>query len=549
MDINAANMAVVTFQENNHIAVVNLVSGKVVKDFPAGAVDLTAIDTIENDLIELNSSLTAVPREPDGVTWISASKFVTADEGDLFGGSRGFTVYNKSGRVKYTSGKALEHLVTRLGHYPEDRSENKGNEPENADYAVYGQRDNKDKAKGKKAHDKARSMLFVASERSSVIFVYEIDASGKRPVLQQVLPAGVGPEGVKAIPSRNLLVAASEEDAREDGIRSVINIYELSEGAPNYPTVVSADRNDGTPIPLAALSGLAVDPADGDTVYTIHDSFYRQSRIYAMDVGQQPAVITDEIVLKDGTLTVDLDPEGIAVSASGDGSFWVASEGAGSVDDPDRPVTSNNVLVHAAADGDIMATVSLPDSVNEKQRRFGFEGVTSVMEGDNEVLYVAFQRAWIGDPEPDNVADGGKVRIGRYNTGTGDWSFAYYPLDVRESPNEGWVGLSEITALGGDEFAVLERDNQAGPDARIKKVYKFSVTGVAFKADGEAFETVSKTLVDDLMDDLQAPNGLVLEKVEGMTVLPDGTTLVVNDNDGVDDSNGETQLLRIDGLF
>ena len=34
-----------------------------------------------------------------------------------------------------------------------------------------------------------------------------------------------------------------------------------------------------------------------------------------------------------------------------------------------------------------------------------------------------------------------------------------------------------------------------------------------------------------------------------MTVLPDGTTLVVNDNDGVDDSNGETQLLRIDWLF
>ena len=73
--------------------------------------------------------------------------------------------------------------------------------------------------------------------------------------------------------------------------------------------------------------------------------------------------------------------------------------------------------------------------------------------------------------------------------------------------------------------------------------------GVTFKQDGEAFETVTKTLVDDLMDDLQAPNGLVLEKVEGMTVLPDGTTLVVNDNDGVDDSNGETQLLRIDGLF
>jgi len=81
----------------------------------------------------------------------------------------------------------------------------------------------------------------------------------------------------------------------------------------------------------------------------------------------------------------------------------------------------------------------------------------------------------------DNADDGGKMRIGRYDTTSRYSTFACYPLDVRESPNGGWVGRSEITALGGDEFAVVERDNQA--------------------------------------------------------------------NDGVDDSNGETQLLRIDKLF
>ena len=31
----------------------------------------------------------------------------------------------------------------------------------------------------------------------------------------------------------------------------------------------------------------------------------------------------------------------------------------------------------------------------------------------------------------------------------------------------------------------------------------------------------------------------MLEKIEGLTVLRDGTTLIVNDNDGVDDSNGD----------
>jgi hypothetical protein len=512
----------------------------VVKDFPAGAVDLERVDTIENDLIELTGSLSAVPREPDGVTWISASTFVTADEGDLFGGSRGFTVYNKSGKVRYTSGNELEHIVTRLGHYPEGRSENKGNEPENADFAVYGDRE----------------LLFVASERSSIIFVYELDANGRNPVLQQVLPAGIGPEGVKAIPSRKLLVAASEEDSRGDGFRSVVNIYQLNQGTPGYPTVVSADRAGGTPIPWAALSGLAVDPADADTVYTIHDSFYRKSRVYTMDVSQSPAVIAAETVLMDsmgelaaidpgmvnGDQTVNLDPEGIAVRAGG--GFWVASEGAGTVGDPSRPFETFNLLIGTTADGDVDAVIKLPDSTNARQVRFGFEGIASTGGADSEVLYVAFQREWADDPDD-------QVRIGRYDVESGEWTFYYYPIETPLSANGGWVGLSELTYLGDDEFAVVERDNQAGADATIKRIYRFSIAGLTPLADPAAgtipaFPVVSKLLVDDLMDDLQAPNGLVLEKVEGMTVLPDGTILIVNDNDGVDDSNGETQLLRID---
>ena len=39
-------------------------------DFSAGSVNLTQIDTKENNLIELNSSLSNIPREPDGVSWI-----------------------------------------------------------------------------------------------------------------------------------------------------------------------------------------------------------------------------------------------------------------------------------------------------------------------------------------------------------------------------------------------------------------------------------------------------------------------------------------------
>ena len=535
VDINEDNIAVVTMQENNHIVLIDLATGSIVNHFTAGTVDLHQIDTKEEDpaLISLTDSLLGIPREPDGVSWISNELFATADEGDLFGGSRGFTVFDTDGNVVFSSGNTLEHEVVRLGHYPDGRSKNKGNEPENVEFADFGD----------------ERFLFVASERSSVIFVYKVKGRHHKLKFVQTLPAGVGPEGIKAIPDRNLLVAASENDSRDDKFRSVISIYQLQESRANYPTVISADRVDGTPIPWGALSGFAMHPRNDKKMYAVHDSFYQQSRIYVMNLRRKPAVITDEIVLKDGGETVNLDAEGIAVSASGNGTFWIASEGAGSVDDPGRPVSSLNLLVHAATDGNVIKTITLPDAVNAKQRRFGFEGVASVMENGKEILYVAFQRAWIGDPEPNNIDDGGKVRIGRYDTSNGEWTFAYYPLDVRQSPNGGWVGLSEITAVGNNRFVVIERDNQGNTDARIKRVYAFSVNEVVFKAEGEVFDTVSKTLVRDLLPDLLATGGMVLEKIESLAINRRGDMFFANDNDGVDDSNGETQLIRINGAF
>lgn len=60
-----------------------------------------------------------------------------ADEGDLFDGSRGFSIFDTHGNVVFSSGNTLEHEVVRLGHYPDSRSEDKGNEPENVEYAEF----------------------------------------------------------------------------------------------------------------------------------------------------------------------------------------------------------------------------------------------------------------------------------------------------------------------------------------------------------------------------------------------------------------------------
>ena len=314
VDINENNIAVVTMQENNHIALVDLPNGTVMNHFTAGTVDLSMIDATEEDspVISLTESLTDVPREPDGVSWINSNYFATADEGDMNGGSRGFTVYNLDGDVVWGSGNTLDHLAVRLGHYPEGRSGNKGNEPENIEMGTFG----------------SDRYLFVNSERSSLIFVYDA-ADPTRPLLKQILPAAAGPEGVLAIPSRNLLVAASEEDSRGDKLRSALNIYSYQYQEAAYPTLQSASRADGSPIPWAAMSGLSSDPSNSNTLYSIEDSAFGSSRIFEIDVSNSPALLKGEIRLMDSNDVF------AAVSTSG------ATEDADSFDDVDLAAMIN----------------------------------------------------------------------------------------------------------------------------------------------------------------------------------------------------------------
>jgi hypothetical protein len=194
--------------------------------------------------------------------------------------------------------------------------------------------------------------------------------------------------------------------------------------------------------------------------------------------------------------------------------------------------------------------IQLPDDVAREQARFGFEGVTARVEDNKEILYVAFQRHWDGprnnNGDPAGSAEEQLARIGRYDTETGEWTFIYYDLAEPTSSNGGWVGLSEIVDTGnGDEFAVIERDNQGGPDATIKTIVTFSAAAGDFLPNDELATSnlvTAQTITNDLIDDLKAPGGLVLEKVEGLTILSGGRAAIVTDNDGVDDASGETQF-------
>ncbi|MFK8025400.1 MAG: esterase-like activity of phytase family protein [Ilumatobacter sp.] len=283
VDINDRNRAVVTFQENNHLAVVNLYTGETVSEFSAGSAELTDVDTDEDDLIDLASAIVK-RREPDAVAWVDANFFVTANEGDYEdengeeGGSRGFTVFHRDGTVVVESGWTYKHLLVAAGDYNEGRSEYKGVEPESVEVGVYGD----------------RTLLFVGSERSNVVGVYDLEDPAA-PEFLQLLPTGIGPEGVKAIPQRGLLAVSTESDVADAGIPTMINIFQTERPPSLYPTIVSADDENGLPIPWVALSGLAADPVDPSVVYAVNDSLFAAGFVYSVDVSTTPATIVDRL--------------------------------------------------------------------------------------------------------------------------------------------------------------------------------------------------------------------------------------------------------------
>ena len=137
------------------------------------------------------------------------------------------------------------------------------------------------------------------------------------------------------------------------------------------------------------------------------------------------------------------------------------------------------------------------------------------------------------------------ARIGRYEVASGTWTFAHYPLDSVESPAGGFVGLSELTLLPDGTMAVVERDNQLGPDARIKRIYRVDPTSTTFAAAGSVLPVLDKELYLDVLDTLDAASISVPDKLEGLTVTSTGELWAVTDNDGVDENYGETLFIPL----
>jgi hypothetical protein len=255
-------------------------------------------------------------------------------------------------------------------------------------------------------------------------------------------------------------------------------------------------------------------PGPRSTLVSVTDSAYTPTRLLFLDAAAKPATIQRSLTVTRSGRPVGYDAEGIAAVRDG---YWLAVEGS---------ATTPNLIVRLDSRGEVQQEIPLPADVAAAITTNGLEGISVV----GKDVWVAVQRPLKGETF---------ARIGKYSGGT--WSWLAYPLDTAPV---GWTGLSEIVAVPHGGFAVVERDNQRGPAATIKKVYAFDVpkswTGVP---------SVRKKLVKDLLPALRADHGWVQDKVEGLAIAGNGQTYAVTDNDAIDDATGETVFLRLGDIL
>jgi len=508
VDFNDANEIVVTLQENNHLVVVDAATATILSHFSAGSVDLNNVDLKEERALTFDGQQVHRKREPDAVQWLGNDRFVIANEGDFEGGSRGFTIFNKQGVMLFESGLELEYRMAMAGHYPDKRSANKGIEPEGLEVSRFN----------------GETYIFVLAERAGLVGVYK--DTGAEPEFVQLLPSGIAPEGAIAIPERDLFITANEADLIEDkGPRSHVMIYQLSQANPIYPQIESVMKGD-RPLGWGALSGLVSDNQENNTFYAVNDSFYRnQASIFTIDASLVPAKIIKSLpILRDGLPAQKLDLEGI--TTDGNGGFWVASEGR-----TDR--LTPHAIFNINDKGEIIQEIAFPAELIAVEKRFGAEGITRI----GNILWIAIQRQWKDDPE-------NTTKLVSYNIKSKEWGAVRYPT---LKTKKGWVGLSEITAHG-DWVYLIERDNQLDEEAKIKRLYKVAKSELKPVKLGSKLPLVNKQMVHDFMPNLKQGKGYVTDKIEGFAINNKGEGFALTDNDGVDDSSGETLFFSIGNM-
>ncbi len=247
--------------------------------------------------------------------------------------------------------------------------------------------------------------------------------------------------------------------------------------------------------------------------------------------------LTDELrALAPGTDPHGLDPEGVVVDPEDPGVLWLCDE------------YGPFILKVDAASGKILRTYApgsgLPSVVAFRQPNRGMEGVAA--HGGKVYGIVQSILDLEQAPAPYATAKARFLRLVELDPKSGATRTFAYPHEVDTYAKSKDAKIGDMVAIGKDRFLILEQGADKNK-AMQNRIYLVDISGAtdisALKRDGRELEILTKdtelaaagvklarkTLVFDLR---MAGSGWVTEKAEGLTVLPDGQTLAVaNDND------------------
>jgi uncharacterized protein len=197
-----SRFAYVTLQENSGVVRVDVLTAQLT--FMGLGETTHAADLTVNGLYQPVEILTAF-REPDGIAVDRTGRFfVTADEGDTRNaagsagprGGRTVSVFDaETGALVGDTGSQIDEAAAAANVYPDGRSNRGGSEPEVLDLTHY----------------RGRTLVAVGLERANAVALIDV-TDPTNPVVIDIAPVGVGPEGIKFFRvSSRLFVAAANE--------------------------------------------------------------------------------------------------------------------------------------------------------------------------------------------------------------------------------------------------------------------------------------------------------------------------------------------------
>ena len=321
---------------------------------------------------------------------------------------------------------------------------------------------------------------------------------------------------------------------------------------------------DGTVI--GGLSGISYD-RDGQRYYVISDdrSEKNPARFYTVQISLSNNEIRElkfdaahSLLDRNGKpfppLDTDARPpvappdaEGIAVDTRRQRFYW-SSEGERLTDLPGGPVLLDPWVRIADLDGGYLGQFSLPSVLKMSagqsgpRRNHGLEGLS--LTPDGSALWAAMEGPGYNDGEPPSEAQGALTRITRFDVDTGEPTAQYaYPVDKVTAGPGGDSGLTDLVALGDQEFLVLERGFGTHVAARVYRAEIGDAEDVSARPSLTDARPMTKTLLADLTS---TPGLSPLDNAEGITLgpmLPDGRQSVVLVSDDNFSSTQITQFL------